>query len=62
MLLVAAIRYVEDQHVELSRESQDFLDWARGELAFADTLLQQQQLLDQLLSYRAAQRNSLAVA
>lgn len=49
-VLVAAIFYVEEQIGDISRDSSDFLDWARNELAFVDILLQQEHLLDQVLS------------
>ena len=61
-MLTTAIVYVEDQQQELSRQSADFLDWAKQELAFVDTLLRQQRLLDQLLSYRASHARVLQAA
>lgn len=61
-MLTTAIVYVEDQQQELSRQSADFLDWARQELAFVDTLLRQQRLLDQLLNYRASHARVLQAA
>ena len=61
-MLATAISYVEDQNQELSRQSADFLDWAKQELAFVETLLRQQRLLDQFLSYRACQARELQAA
>ena len=53
---MTAISYIEDQHREPSRDTAKFLDWARQELVFVDALLRQQRLLDQFLSYSAANR------
>jgi len=61
-MLTAAIAYVEDQQRELSRQSADFLDWAKQELAFVETLLRQQRLLDQFLNYRALHVRELQAA
>jgi hypothetical protein len=61
-MLATAVAYMENQHQELSRQSADFLDWAKQELAFVETLLRQQQLLDQFLSYRASHDRELQAA
>ena len=61
-MLMTTICYVQDQQQELSRQSADFLDWAKQELAFVETLLRQQRLLDQLLSYRASHARELQAA
>ncbi len=48
-VLIGAILYVEEQIKDMSRDSSDFLAWARNELVFVDTLLRQERLLDQVL-------------
>jgi hypothetical protein len=45
-VLKGAILYVEEQCRPLSRESEQFLEWARHDLVFAETLLQQKHLLE----------------
>ena len=52
-MLVGAIRYVDEQQEELSRDSESFLEWARHELVFAEALLAQQRLLEQFQAFRA---------
>lgn len=61
-VLAGAIRYVEEQEAELSRDSIDFLGWARHEVAFAEALLAQQRLLEQFQAFRASQPQVLAAA
>lgn len=60
--LAAAISYVENQQKTVSRSTADFLDWARNELMFVETVLRQQRLLDELLAYRHAPIRVLAAA
>ena len=61
-MLISAIDYVDIHSQDLSRQTEDFLAWARDELKFAETLLGHQHLLEQVLAYRDAPDPMLAAA
>ncbi len=61
-MLAGAIRYVDEQDQELSRDSAEFLEWARHELVFADALLAQQRLREQFQTYSRTQPQVLVAA
>lgn len=53
-MLISAIDYVDIHSQDLSRQTEDFLASARGELKFVETLLGHQHLPEQVLAYRHA--------
>lgn len=61
-LLSEAIRYVEQQEEEYSRDTIGFLEWAKHELVFAEALLRQQRLLEQVETFRRSHAPALVAA
>lgn len=61
-MLISAIDYVDIHSQDLSRQTEDFLTWARDELKFVETLLGHQRLLEQVLAYSHAPAPLLAAA
>ena len=58
--LVRAIASIEDQEAQISRQTREFLDWAKQELRFVETLLEQDELLVQLEQYLSTKSNRTA--
>ena len=61
-MLAGAILYVDEQEAELSRDSAEFIEWARHEMVFAESLLAQHRLLEQFQAFRRTQPQVLAAA
>ena len=55
-LLMGAMLYVEEQCRDLSRDSADFVAWARHELTFVDTLLRHYELDDESVAWPVASK------